>query len=120
MKVLFVEPGKLPVPAIIDGSLTSMQELVGGSIETVYPFEEPVALVCHEEGKLLHLLPNRRLCHPETGEVYDVVFGSFFLCSAPPDSENFESLSAKQIAHYTEYFKYLEFFPGIFLAQEVQ
>ena len=39
MVILLVEPGKAPRRAEIDGSLQSMQELVGGTIQAVYPFE---------------------------------------------------------------------------------
>lgn len=46
MKVLIVKPGKRPYEADIDGSLESMQAIVGGYIEVVYPFDDPVALVC--------------------------------------------------------------------------
>lgn len=120
MDILLIEPGKHPVTAAIDNTLSAMQAAAGGLIQAVYPFEESIALVCNEEGKLLPLLPNRTLRHPETGEVYDIIFGTFFLCSAPPDSENFESLSPEQISRYTEHFKCPEFFPGISLSLEVK
>ena len=52
MNVLMVEPGKAPYEAQIGDDLQSMQALVGGYIQAVYPFEQPVALVCCESGKL--------------------------------------------------------------------
>ena len=61
MRILLVEPGKTPVLKEIDGSLKSMQEIVGGTIQVLYPFAEPVALVCNDEGKLLGLPLNRAL-----------------------------------------------------------
>ena len=120
MDILLIEPGKSPVPATIESTLKAIQSAVGGCIEAVYPFEEPIALICNEEGKLQNLPPNRLLRHPETGMVYDVICGTFFLCSAPPDSEHFESLSPKQIARYTAYFNRPEVFPGIFVVREVE
>ena len=105
MKILLIQPGEAPRPVTISGTLESMQQLVGGSIEAVYPFQEPVALVCNDEGKVNNLTPNRVLRHPETGKIYDIMFGTFFLCYAPADSENFESLSQEQIERYTEYFE---------------
>ena len=60
--------------------------------------------VCNDEGKLAGLPQNRPLKHPETGEIYDTVCGPFFLCSAPSDSENFESLSEELIEKYTKLF----------------
>ena len=47
MNVLLVEPNADPRAIEIDGSLASMQSLVGGLIEAVYPFEDPVALICN-------------------------------------------------------------------------
>ena len=104
MKVLLVESNTEPRAIEIDGSLASMQTLVGGLIQAVYPFEDPVALICNDEGKLTGLPQNRPLKHPETGEIYDIVYGPFFLCSAPADSENFESLSEELIEKYTKLF----------------
>ena len=110
MNILIVEPGMPPKPAIIDRDLSSMQAVVGGLIQAIYPFDEQVALICNDEGKLMSLPPNRVLRHPETGEVYDIVVGTFFLCAAPSNSENFESLTEEQIQRYSKYFSTLEFF----------
>ena len=104
MTVLLISPGQSPRKSIIDDTLTAMQRVVGGSIQAVYPFKEPVALICHEEGKLLHLPLNRALRSPDTGEIYDIIAGDFFLCAAPPDSDRFESLSDSQLARYTRIF----------------
>lgn len=109
MTVLLVKPMHTPCRAEIGSSLEAMQNAVGGPIQAVYPFDEPVALICHEEGKLLNLPFNRALRHPETGEVYDIIAGTFFLCAAPPDSEEFVSLSEEQLAHYRRKFLYPEF-----------
>ena len=104
MKILLVEPNDEPRTVEIDGSLASMQSLVGGLIEAVYPFSDPVALICNDEGKLIGLPQNRPLKHPETGEIYDIVCGPFFLCSAPSDSENFKSLSDDLFEKYSKIF----------------
>ena len=61
MNVLMVEPGKAPYETQIGDDLQSMQALVGGYIQAVYPFEQPVALVCCESGKLDGLPLNRAL-----------------------------------------------------------
>ena len=52
MTILVVEPMKPPTVQEIDSSLESMQKIVGGDIEAVYPFDDPVAIVCNEEGKM--------------------------------------------------------------------
>ena len=43
--VLIVEPGKEPYMKEIDSGLESLQHEVGGCIEAIYPYEDPVALV---------------------------------------------------------------------------
>ena len=55
MNVLMVEPGKTPYETDIAPGLESLQKTVGGYIQEVYPFDDPVAIVCNEEGKLMHL-----------------------------------------------------------------
>lgn len=112
MTVLIVKPGEEPCPAEIGSSLSAMQEVVGGPIEAVYPFEDHVALICHEEGKLIGLPLNRALRCPNTGLVYDAIAGTFFLCAAPPDSEHFASLTEEQVEYYTELFRTPEFLAG--------
>ena len=103
MQVVIVEPKKKPVVQNIGSSLASMQQIVGGSIQAIYPFEEPIALICNDEGKLLGLPLNRAL-RDEDGEIYDIVAGTFFLCAAPVDSDRFESLTDEQAQTYIERF----------------
>ena len=56
MKILVVEPLTPPYVKNIDGNLESMQKIVGGLIQAIYPFDYPeIALVCNEEGKLNNL-----------------------------------------------------------------
>ena len=109
LRVLLVEPGKRPRTVELPDTLEAMQRAVGGLIQAVYPFEEPVALVCNDEGKLLGLPLNRGL-RAEDGTLYDIVCGTFFLCAAPPDSDSFESLSEEQLARYEKRFHSPEVF----------
>ena len=90
MKVLMVEPGKVPYETEIEGGLESLQEAVGGSIQAVYPYDDPVALICNEEGKLMGLPLNRSLTD-ENGEIYDIIAGNFILTGLSED--NFGDLS---------------------------
>ena len=102
LRVLVVEPGKPPAVQEIGGSLESMQRLVGGYIQAVYPFDDPVALICNEEGKLLGLPMNRTL-RDERGVPYDIVCGTFFLAGIAED--DFASLTDRQIEKYTDYYR---------------
>ena len=78
MNVLMVEPGKAPYETQIGDDLQSMQALVGGYIQAVYPYEEPVVLICCESGKLDGLPLNRAL-RDSDGDIYDIVAGNFFI-----------------------------------------
>ena len=112
MQVVIVEPKKEPMVQDIDSGLESMQKIVGGSIEAVYPFDEPVALICNEEGKLLNLPLNRAL-RDDAGEVYDIISGTFFLCAAPTDSDHFAGLTDQQVKTYMERFSMPEMFLNV-------
>lgn len=112
MQVVIVEPKKKPVVNDIDVGLDSMQKIVGGSIEVVYPFDEPVALICNEEGKLLNLPLNRAL-RDDAGNVYDIISGTFFVCAAPPDSDRFAGLTDQQVKTYLERFSMPEMFLNV-------
>ena len=112
MQVIVVEPKKKPTAQEIGSDLESMQRIVGGFIEVVYPFDEPVALICNEEGKLLNLPLNRALRDDE-GNVYDIISGTFFLCAAPPDSNHFAGLTDQQVKTYMEWFAMPEMFLNV-------
>ena len=72
--VLVVPPQDVPYVKEIDPGLKSLQSEVDGWIEAVYPFEDPVAIICNEEGKMNGMPPNRAL-YDEDGQVYDIVAG---------------------------------------------
>ena len=112
MQVLVVEPERRPEVKEIDGSLRSMQEVVGGWIQALFPFDEPLALVCNDEGKLMNLPANRGL-RDKNGQIYDIVCGTFFLCGAPSDSDHFTRLTPEQIERYRERFYTPEIFWGM-------
>lgn len=112
MLILSVEPGKVPEAKEISGSLQEMQELVGGHIQTIYPFEEPIALVCNEEGLFLGLPANRGL-RDKDGKLYDIIRGAFFLCGSPVDEESFTSLSPEEVERFERRFHTPEIFVGM-------
>ena len=103
MKVLVVEARRQPMVKEIDGSLKAMQEIVGGYIQPVYPWREEVALVCNEEGKMNGIALNRPL-YDDRGQLVDIIAGTFFICSAPVDSDTFQSLTDAQIERYSKLF----------------
>ena len=107
MRVLVVEPGKRPVAKEIETGLEPLQKAVGGLIEAVYPFEEPVAIVCNEEGKLLELPLNRALLD-ENGHVYDIIAGTFLVVGLTED--NFGSLDDALLEQFQTRFRQPETF----------
>ena len=110
MKILRVEPGKAPEVMEIKNSLEAMQSVVGGMIQAVYPFEEPVAMIVNDEGKLMGLEMNRSLRTADTDIIYDIVCGPMFLCGAPADNDRFTDLTEEQLAYYADYYKEPEVF----------
>lgn len=92
-----MRPMEMPEVQEIDHTLSAMQELVGGTIQAVYPFDDPVALVCNDEGKLLGLPWNRALTD-DHGVPYDIVCGTFFVVGI--GDENFTSLTEQQVEKY--------------------
>ena len=112
MRVLIVEPGCAPYEKEIASSLAQMQAIVGGTIQAIHPFAEPVALICNDEAKLLGMPLNWAL-YDGDGRIYDVVAGTFFLCGVSPDSSEFTSLEDEQIQRFKRRFRCPELFAQI-------
>ena len=107
MTVLVVEPMKEPYVKEIDPGLHALQAEVGGDIGATYPFSDPVALVCNDEGKLIGLDLNRGL-RDENGEIYDIMAGTFLVVGL--GEEDFTSLSPELAQKNTEHFRQPEQF----------
>ena len=78
LSVLKIAPGQYPQQVEIDNELKALQQAVGGSIGASYPFEDPVAIVYNDDGKLMGLPLNRALWD-EDGLMYDVIAGTFLV-----------------------------------------
>lgn len=107
ISVLVVEPKKKPYMKEISSGLSSLQKEVGGYIQAVYPYEEPVAIICDEEGKLNGNKLNRAL-RDEDGEIYDIVAGTFLVVGLGED--NFSSLRPEHAKQFKEKFNTPEMF----------
>lgn len=105
IRVLKVAPGEVPCVAVLNNDLESLQEAVSigcewrGLIEIV-PITDDVAILCHEEGKLLMLEPNRRFGNN------DILVGVFYIVGTD-DEGNLCSLTEEQMVFYNQVF----FFP---------
>ena len=91
IRVLLFEPGKYGRAIEIDDTLEGMQQAVGGWIEEYMPFEDEVAIVCNEEGKIQGLPPSRAI-YDDEGQLLDIISGDFFIAYAPIESEKFLSI----------------------------
>ena len=101
-KVVMLIPGEPANVADIDLTLEDMQKVVDGRIEVVYPFSDPVALVCNEEGKVIHLPLNRAL-RDDDGNIYDVIAGTAFICGI--GEENFTDVPDNLLQKYLNMFE---------------
>ena len=110
ISVLVVEPEKKPYAKEISSGLSSLQHEVGGYIQAVYPYEEPVALICDEEAKLKGSELNRVL-RDEDGQIYDVVAGTFLIVGLGED--DFTSLTPEHMKQFKEKFETPEMFMRI-------
>ena len=100
--VLVVKPRRKPYIMEIEDSLENLQNMVGGYIQALFPYDDPVALICHEEGKLIGLPWNRPLRDDE-GMIYDIIAGTFLVTGLTED--NFGSLPQGMIEKYSEIFR---------------
>ena len=100
-------PGKTATVIRIQNTLEAKQAFVGGYIQAVYPFDDPVALVVNEEGKLKGMEPCRALMDEE-GNIYDIIVGPFLICGL--DDEGFVSLTPQQQKEYLAMFRHPQMF----------
>jgi len=103
MKILIVEPNRRPRRADIPHTLENLQQVVGGYIQAIYPYDDPVALVCDEEGKLKGYDLNRYI------PIVDIIAGTFFVCGL--SEEDFTDLPDELADKYEKLFYY----PQVFL-----
>ena len=95
MRVLYVEPGKIPYETEIPNSLEGEQQAVQGLIDIAY-LDHNALLVCNDDGKLIGMDGNRVL---DNGTI---IAGPFFITGDA--GEDFCSLTDEQVAHFMQRF----------------
>ena len=105
IKIIKLSPMKAAEVVFIENTLEAMQEFVGGLIQAIYPYEDRVAIVCDDEGKLKQYRPTRVL-FDEDGVPYDILVGDCFIVGLSYDG--FESVPDELVEKYVEKFKYPE------------
>lgn len=100
LDVLLIQPERHPQAVQIENTLQALQKAVGGTIQAVYPFDDPVALVANNEGKISGL-PSNRALRDDNGSEYDILCGDFLVvglgdtdfCSLTPElAQKYEQL----------------------------
>ena len=107
MTVLLVNAEEYPKEIEIATGLESLQQAVQGNIEIVYPFDDPVGIICNEEGKLNGMKLNRALKN-EQGEIQDILTGPFLVVGL--GAEDFRSLTPDEMKKYEGIFHQPEAF----------
>lgn len=102
LKVLVVEPDKEPYVKEIEAGYRALQQEVDGTIQGVYPFTDPVGIVCNDDGKWLGLPLNRAL-RDEEGKIYDIVAGTFLVVGL--GEEDYCSMDTEMLEKYSKLFK---------------
>jgi len=103
IRVLKIEPGKMPYEKEMVNDLEGIQAEVGGLFECVY-LEDGCIAVVNEEGKLNGMELNRRIGN-------DIIAGPFFICGDSEDGE-FVSLTDAECEKYMGEFKEVPEFSG--------
>ena len=104
--VVYLKPDEIAQVVELDNTLSSLQNAVGGYIQTFYGIDYPCCIVCNDEAKINGMSLNRAI--RQNGKIIDIIAGPFFICDC--STPNFKSLSPEQIDFYMRKFKYPELF----------
>ena len=99
--VISVDPGKEPRVVKVALGLESLQREVEGYIESIYPFNDPVAILVDEEG-ILKCKPFNRAIRDRRGNMLRL-YGKFLVVGV--GSSDFASLTPDLVQKYTDVFK---------------
>lgn len=108
LDVLVVEAGKKPRHEKIEDELENWQSVVDGYIE-LFHLDDNTSLICNDEGKINGLALNRSI-KDDTGEIVDIIAGTFIVVSTPQNTDTFESLSDEQEKKIFDMFEKPEIF----------
>lgn len=107
IRMLEIAPLEAPRLIEVDHTLENLQELVGGTVQAVYPWDDLVAILCDDDGKAKGY-PANRILVDEDGNPYDIIVGNFYICGLT--NTDFGSISDELAEKYTEKFRYPEMF----------
>ena len=110
-KALIAKPGEKIEEIELDyDNFEFMQKCVGGYVQAVYPYEDPVAVLCNEDGKMNRLPVNRSMkqddgtpFRDEAGNIYDVFVGTILIVGC--GEEDFCPLTPELLKKYGAMYK---------------
>ena len=79
------------------------------AVSYTHLFDDEVAIVCNEEGKMNGAELNRAI-YSDDKEILDIIAGKFFIAYAPIESESFLSMPKDLMKKYEDKFRYPERF----------
>lgn len=97
-----VKPGNEPEIVELDNELETFQKEVGGYIEVIRPFYDPICVVLNEDGKMLGLPENKKVIN-KNGRLLDVLVGTILFVGLSGDE--FCSLRKDLLEKYSEWLK---------------
>ena len=104
---IMVEPQKAPVTVELEGVQNEINDLIGGEIDILRPFDDDVAILC-SEGREKGMFPLNRALYDEDHKVSDIIRGTFLVVGMSDDS--FVSLSPDQKDKFGKMFETPESF----------
>lgn len=119
MDALLIQPLQVPKRIQISTELEDLQKAVGGLIECIHPFDDPIVMIANEEGKI-NSLPLNRGIYDEDNQLHDIICGDFLILG--DGYENFKSLSPELMDKYEQLFEKPEKFyslAGTIIAQKI-
>ncbi len=107
IRMLEIAPLEAPRLIEVEHTLENLQELVGGTIQALYPWADLCCVLCDDNGKAKGY-PANRVLEDEEGNPYDIIVGTFYICGLTRD--DFASIADELAEKYTEKFCWPEMF----------
>ncbi len=111
MKVLVVEPRKVPYVLEIDPEPAAIEAALGGTTEKVIYTDDPISILVNPEAKARGMELNRSL-YGTDGKPFEVIAGTFLVVGLNQDG-SFASLSEDMIHKYSQRFQTIEVYAQV-------
>ena len=104
ISVILVRPMEEPKVIKIKDTMHDKEELVGGEISAIYPFDPNVAIIANLNAKMYGADLNRSIFDPVSGKLLDIISGDFFIACADPVTESLMDLTEEMQEKYLKLF----------------